>query len=78
MSSQYLLNLALGAMLCNINNKNMALNLTCPECKNEVALVKYPNLAPADVIECNHCGIMLGIENIAGDEVTAEIVDEGK
>lgn len=56
----------------------MALTLICPECKNQVELAKYPNLAPADVIECNHCGIMLGVENIAGDEVTAEIVDEGK
>ncbi len=54
------------------------MKLICPECKNDVNLLKYPNLAPADVLECNHCGIMLGVENIAGEEVTAEIVDEGK
>lgn len=54
------------------------MKLICPECKNEVNLTRFPNLAPADVIECNHCGITLGIENISGEEVTAEIVDEGK
>lgn len=54
------------------------LQLVCPECKNEVDLKPYPNLAPADIIECNFCGITLGVENIAGNEVTAEIVDEGK
>lgn len=54
------------------------MRLICPECKNEVNLTRYPNLAPADVIECELCGITLGVENISGDEVTAEIVDEGK
>jgi hypothetical protein len=54
------------------------MRLICPECKNEVDLKRYPNLAPGDVIECNLCGISLGIENITGDEATTEIVDEGK
>jgi len=54
------------------------MKLICPECKNQVNLTRYPNLAPADIIECQDCGITLGIENISGDEVTAEIVDEGK
>lgn len=54
------------------------MKLICPECKNLVDLKRYPHLAPADIVECNHCGITLGIENIAGDEATAEIVDEGK
>lgn len=54
------------------------MHLTCPECKNDVDLSRYPRLAPGDVIECNVCGISLGVENISGDEVTAEVVDEGK
>lgn len=54
------------------------MRLVCPECKNEVELARYPHLAPADVIECDVCGISLGIENISGEEVTAEVVDEGK
>ncbi|MEK7644326.1 MAG: hypothetical protein AAB390_03435 [Patescibacteria group bacterium] len=54
------------------------MRLVCPECKNEVNLARYPQLAPADVIECDVCGISLGIENIADGEVTAEVVDEGK
>ncbi len=54
------------------------MKLTCPECKNEVDLSIYPNLAKGDVIECDKCGITLMVTNIDGDEVVVEIVDEGK
>jgi len=51
--------------------------LTCPECKNEVDISKYPNLAVGMVVECNHCGMTLEIKEI-GSEIKTEIVDEGK
>jgi lysine biosynthesis protein LysW len=54
------------------------MKLTCPECKNEVDLSIYPNLAKGDVVECDKCGITLMVTNIDGDEVAVEIVDEGK
>jgi Zn ribbon nucleic-acid-binding protein len=54
------------------------MNLTCPECKNQVDLSRFPNLAVEHAIECNHCGIMLAVTAIDGDTVSAEIVDEGK
>lgn len=54
------------------------MNLTCPECKNQVDLSRFPNLAVGHTIECNHCGIMLAVTAIDGDIVSAEIVDEGK
>ncbi len=53
------------------------MKLTCPECKNEVELSTYPNLAKDQVIECNVCGISLLVTEV-GEEVQAEIVDEGK
>ncbi len=53
------------------------MRLICPECKNEVDLSAYPNLAVDQVIECDICGITLMITSL-GDEVSAEIVDEGK
>ena len=53
------------------------MRLICPECKNEVDLTRYPNLAPEQIIECNVCGITLMISSI-GDDVIAEVVDEGK
>lgn len=53
------------------------MKLICPECKNEVDLSRYLNLAVGNVIECNVCGISL-LVNVLGDEVQAEIVDEGK
>lgn len=59
----------------NINFTTM--KLICPECKNEVDLSIYPNLAKDQVIECNVCGISLLVTEL-GDEVQAEIVDEGK
>ena len=52
---------------------------TCPECKNEVDLTRYPGLAVGTVIECDVCGITLAVRNIdENKEVTTEIVDEGK
>jgi len=53
------------------------MNLTCPECKNDVDLSVYPNLAPEQVIECNTCGITLMVKSVR-DTVEAEVVDEGK
>lgn len=54
------------------------MKLTCPECKNDVNLSSYPNLAKEQVIECNVCGISLLITEISGNVVKAEITDEGK
>jgi hypothetical protein len=52
---------------------------TCPECKNDVNLSKYPNLAVGNVIECDVCGISLVVKGIDDDgEVYTEIADEGK
>lgn len=54
------------------------MNLICPECKNDVDLSAYANLAKDQVIECQVCGITLMITDIRGEEVTAEVTDEGK
>jgi DNA-directed RNA polymerase subunit RPC12/RpoP len=55
------------------------MKLICPECKNEVNLENYPNLAVDQVIECDICGITLLVTKIAeSGEVETEIVDEGK
>jgi hypothetical protein len=54
------------------------LKLTCPECKNDVDLQRYPNVAEGIIIECNHCGISLMASKIADGNVEATIVDEGK
>ena len=56
----------------------MNLICVCPECKNNVDLSKYPNLAPGMVIECNHCGMTLLVKEISAGKVKTEIVDEGK
>ena len=50
----------------------------CPECKNDIDMSKYPDLAVGHVIECNTCGIMLEVNKIEGTMVETEIVDEGK
>lgn len=50
----------------------------CPECKNDINLSKYPDLAVGHVIECETCGITLEIISMMNDEVKTEIVDEGK
>ena len=54
------------------------MKLTCIECKNDVNLSNYPNLAVDQVIECDICGITLLVTEIQGGEVSAEVVDEGK
>ncbi len=54
------------------------MKLICPECKNEVDLSRYPNLAKDQVVECDVCGITLLVTNIDGENVETEIVDEGK
>ncbi len=55
------------------------MKLICLECKNDVDLRTYHNLAKEQIIECNTCGITLLVTKIsdAGD-VSVEIVDEGK
>lgn len=50
----------------------------CPECKNDINLESYVNLAPGHVIECNHCGITLLVTTIDNGVVKTEITDEGK
>ncbi len=50
----------------------------CPECKNEIDLLRYPSISEGMVIECNHCGITLLIKKIDSNTVSTEIVDEGK
>ena len=55
------------------------MNLTCPECKNQVDLSAYPELKPKMLVECNHCGITLGVTRLTDEgEVETEIVEEGK
>lgn len=54
------------------------MNLTCPECKNQVDLSPYPDLSIEQVVECDVCGISLMITNMDSDLVQAEVVDEGK
>lgn len=54
------------------------MKLTCPECKNEVNLSHYLDLALDHMIECDICGISLLVTDISDDMVKVEIVDEGK
>jgi len=54
------------------------MKLICPECKNEVDLANYPNIEVGHVVECNVCGITLMIKTIDSENITAEIIDEGK
>ncbi len=58
------------------NPKN--LTAVCPECKNTIDLSRYPNLLAGMVIECNHCGMTLLVNDIKDGEVKTTIVDEGK
>lgn len=51
---------------------------TCPECKNEIDISRYPDIAIGHVIECNICGIMLEVRSLANNIIETEIVDEGK
>ncbi len=50
----------------------------CPECKNNIDLSNQDGLAVGNVIECNSCGITLLVKALEGEDVTTEIVDEGK
>lgn len=50
----------------------------CPECKNDIDTSRYPSIQRDMVIECNHCGITLSVRDIVGDQLSTEIVDEGK
>ncbi len=52
--------------------------LICPECKNNVDLSRYPNIAKGMVVECNHCGMTLLVKEIKENTIETEIVDEGK
>ena len=54
------------------------MKLICPECKNNVDLATYPNLAVEQVIECNVCGISLLVTSLEAEAAHAEVVDEGK
>lgn len=54
------------------------MQLTCPECQNEVNLSSYINLAVGNVIECDVCGITLLVNEMKDGAVKAEVVDEGK
>lgn len=54
------------------------MKLICPECKNDVDLTAYPNMAAGNVIECNVCGITLMVKDMDGENVIVEVVDEGK
>ncbi|HVU06265.1 MAG TPA: hypothetical protein VHE10_00495 [Candidatus Paceibacterota bacterium] len=50
----------------------------CPECKNDIDMSRYPQVAQKHVIECDRCGIVLEVTNIMNGVVETEIVDEGK
>jgi len=54
------------------------MKLVCPECKNDVNLSVYKNVAKGQIVECNHCGITLEITEAGSENLEAEIVDEGK
>jgi len=51
------------------------MKLVCPECKNEVNLSSYPNLAVGNIIECDVCGITLLVNEINGDTITCEVAE---
>jgi Zn ribbon nucleic-acid-binding protein len=54
------------------------MKLVCPECKNDVDLSAYKDVAKGQIVECDHCGMTLEITNTEGPELLSEIVDEGK
>lgn len=53
------------------------MKLVCPECKNDIDLTNYSDLADGHIVECNHCGITLEVKE-ADDNYVAVVVDEGK
>ncbi|KKU25787.1 MAG: hypothetical protein UX39_C0019G0007 [Candidatus Magasanikbacteria bacterium GW2011_GWA2_46_17] len=54
------------------------MQLTCPECKNDVNLSPYSDLDVDHVVECDMCGITLMVKGIDGENVSAEVIEEGK
>jgi len=54
------------------------MKLTCIECKNDVDLSAHTDLSVGHVVECQMCGITLEVTKLEGEEVEAEIVEEGK
>ncbi|MFH1789727.1 MAG: hypothetical protein ABH832_01525 [bacterium] len=54
------------------------MNLTCPECKNQIDLSRYADLQVESVVECDICGITLQITSLNNDKAEAEVIDEGK
>lgn len=55
------------------------MKLICPECKNQVDISRFPNLAKDQVVECNMCGISLIVTNTQENgDVETQIVEEGK
>lgn len=54
------------------------MNLVCIECKNEIDLSVFEPIDIGDIVECNHCGITLAVNNISGDSISVEVADEGK
>jgi len=60
------------------NSSASSLSCTCPECKNQVSLARYPNIVPGMVIECDRCGMTLLVKAIENNAIQTEIVDEGK
>ena len=54
------------------------MSLECIECKNDIDLSAYPDLAKDSVIECQMCGITLVVTKHDGEVIETDIVDEGK
>jgi len=54
------------------------MKLLCPECKNEVDLMSYPNLKKDDIVECGMCGITLQVQESGDSGWVGVVVDEGK
>ncbi len=50
----------------------------CPECKNDIDLSQYGELKTDQIIECGMCGITLMAVDTTLEEITLEVVDEGK
>lgn len=53
-------------------------NLICPECKNNISVPDISEIKEGSIIECDTCGITLEVSRIDGDNVSLEVIDEGK
>jgi len=53
-------------------------NLICPECKNNINFSDLSEIKEGSIIECDTCGITLEVAGIEGDNVSLEVIDEGK